>query len=110
MAEHDRERVRRGLRGPHVQEVHGLTVDDRAELRIGVQPVLLPPPIELYPGRDQALDPAERHAVVAIVAAGGRPRRPPGEGRALLEVIQVSLRDPGRERLDHEYPRASGTE
>jgi hypothetical protein len=85
--------------------MHGLTADDRAELRIGVQPVLLPTPVELPPARHQAPEPGQRHAVGTLVAAGGRPRRPASEGKTLLEVIQVPLRDPGGERLDHEHAR-----
>jgi hypothetical protein len=99
VAEHHRQRARHGR--PDMEEVHRLAVDAGAELRIGVEPVLPPPPVEFLPLGHQPSQATQRDSVGAVVGSGRLLGCPSGHGETMLQVIHLGLRDPGGERLDH---------
>jgi hypothetical protein len=92
-----RRRILLGRR--HVDEVHGLPVDLGEVLREGVDPLLHRSPVELaLPVLDRLLQVVVRRAVVPVVARCRLGE--PGACEALLEVVEVRLRDLDAERAD----------
>ena len=94
----------------HVQEVHGLPVDLRGELRERVQPVLKDPPVVgRAPVLGQFPHVVQRDAVVP--ADIGQLVRPPGPGQPVPQVIQLRLRNVDPEFIDgiHAHRPYSGT-
>ena len=76
----------------------GLPVDLGQVLREGVDPLLLPTPVELGAPVSTPARGRSWRAVVPVVA-GGRLGQP-GAGEAGLQVVEVRLRDRDREGAD----------